>query len=1324
MDFNFTIPLQREDLLVDNKNSYSVKLLGVDDAIKAVRELKYSIQKDGCETILEHFEACFSFLYDTEELSFSQLQEFFEDTVELYMNQLCSYVSESISLDPTSKNLALNKIKMICYLFTMFHKVYEEKLSRKNENLLVEPKKPRRVKGKNILEESWSWYDKKLESFSIIYSLLRLPIANLWQTRIVEETFINMLGECCFKTFENTDINLIKSKPLRDSVSQVLSLLVANYNYTLTFIPRSIERMKQHEHVAYAISSIVLMMHHDFECHTFLEKFLAELIDITLEDPQNLGKPVSTFISELGESRPELFINSIDILEDFLSVDSYAVRNSVMITMCEMLINCFSEDKINNETKTTRNEIVKQLQSHIHDENAYVRSKVVQLWTKLALSSCIPINKYVSLLRDVSTRLLDKSINVSKNAIAFFKTVLQHNPYGGNLRLAELEKQKVMETTKLKDLMNKQPLPPDEKWSVIELKLVDSIVQYFTQQKESKEFEEKQDISKVEVGDVIFIIANLIKDELYNEALSLLLMTEAVFPDSREIRANVDTSDRVNYYTASLRKIYLRAAELDPQAIVPEYYENNNKIESARKVVKYLTDCIDFVVYINKASETIYKLMFSSNMSEILESIEFFSTAYKFQIANSERGVREMLLLINSNTPELKDAVAKAYHCLYIETSKTEPRARATQIANRLINLVKGFDVEQKLAFEEILHTWIQSEQLNKEFISVLFKKVTESSPGKNFVSDCNAALFLIHVIAGVNISIVSTNLPYLKKMLEPKFDNYTIKLVCSLLQSLGSVKKNKKPVKYRKDNEIFELSTKILMDKYTNFNEPEFINMAYSVVDLIYQLSFEPEELGNNILSKLYEKLFSSSHSTDTEGAKNKVCEILLSRLLQISGHIVFRKWQYCDRDVYNCLKRQQEYAPTDKELDEMDADNVVAANDILYEEITSVCESFLKTEDTIIYHVRTLVLIVCQSHDEQISPTLKATAALTLAKFMMTSAQFCEDKFQLYITMMDKCKYENVRSNLVLGFGDLLCRFPNIAEPWTPYLYSRLKDYSELVRMNTVSVLCHLISRQMIKVRGQFAELLLHMEDSQPIIAEKVKSLLLDLSSKGNTIYNVIPDIISKLSNPERSDPVASSTFKLIIGRLFELITKERQSDLLVEKLCSRLRESNHERQWEDLSYCLSQIKYSEKSLRKLGEAFSTLTDKLNHQPVYDTIQTIISTCLKSTKSSLKEIASEVSEKLEQVMTVKEKTLTPQNKTSESKESSINQDMLIEEEDEANNQEIKTPQRPVKKTKELKRATAKVTKTPKSKKGLSTTNTRSVRKKKGIRYDYSSDD
>lgn len=71
------------------------------------------------------------------------------------------------------------------------------------------------------------------------------------------------------------------------------------------------------------------------------------------------------------------------------------------------------------------------IKDHIVDINAIVRSRVLQLWTRLARNFQIPL-AFINggLIRDACSRLIDKSINVRKNAAIFLTAVLQYNPFG------------------------------------------------------------------------------------------------------------------------------------------------------------------------------------------------------------------------------------------------------------------------------------------------------------------------------------------------------------------------------------------------------------------------------------------------------------------------------------------------------------------------------------------------------------------------------------------------------------------------------------------------------------------------------------------------------------------------------------------------------------------------------------------------------------------------------------------------------------------------------------------------------------------------------
>jgi len=61
--------------------------------------------------------------------------------------------------------------------------------------------------------------------------------------------------------------------------------------------------------------------------------------------------------------------------------------------------------------------------------------------------------------------------------------------------------------------------------------------------------------------------------------------------------------------------------------------------------------------------------------------------------------------------------------------------------------------------------------------------------------------------------------------------------------------------------------------------------------------------------------------------------------------------------------------------------------------------------------------------------------------------------------------------RSNILVALGDMSFRFPNLIEPWGPYMYSCLND--ESVRKHALMVLTHLILNDMQKAKRPVADI-----------------------------------------------------------------------------------------------------------------------------------------------------------------------------------------------------------------------------------------------------------
>jgi condensin complex subunit 1 len=256
---------------------------------------------------------------------------------------------------------------------------------------------------------------------------------------------------------------------------------------------------------------------------------------------------------------------------------------------------------------------------------------------------------------------------------------------------------------------------------------------------------------------------------------------------------------------------------------------------------------------------------------------------------------------------------------------------------------------------------------------------------------------------------------------------------------------------------------------------------------------------------------------------------------------------------------------------------------------------------------------------------PTLRESAVLAFCKICCISSQWCEKNLQLLFTILSEAPEPRIRANVIIAMGDLAFRFPNLIEPWTSHLYSRLRDEDVSVRKNALMVLTHLILNDMIKVKGQISEMAISLEDEDSRIKDFAGLFFTELSKKGNSpIYNFLPDMIGLLSaNKDVSRPM----FRRITKHLIPYINKgpphththththtpdvstgmmmhrsritcdklllnnsppipslesDKHTESLVDKLCHRLPSAIDITQQQDISFCLAQLSMSDKTIR----------------------------------------------------------------------------------------------------------------------------------------------
>jgi condensin complex subunit 1 len=224
-------------------------------------------------------------------------------------------------------------------------------------------------------------------------------------------------------------------------------------------------------------------------------------------------------------------------------------------------------------------------------------------------------------------------------------------------------------------------------------------------------------------------------------------------------------------------------------------------------------------------------------------------------------------------------------------------------------------------------------------------------------------------------------------------------------------------------------------------------------------------------------------------------------------------------------------------------------------------------------------------------------------------------------------------MRSNTIVSLGDLAFRFPNELEPYTPRIYACLRDSSTKVRRHTMMCLTHLILNDMIKVKGNVCEIALCLRDEDPRIRDTARLLFHELSKRSNNpVYNLLPDIVSQLSQREN----AREGFRPIMAFLLSFIKKERQNDMLVEKLLQRFEKCTCISQKADLAYCLTLLKVSEKSIKYLVENFKVYKDALFDEDVRKSFFAMVTKAKKNLKPELRQFVDEWEAQLSDMVSV----------------------------------------------------------------------------------------
>ncbi|KAH7430593.1 hypothetical protein KP509_08G005100 [Ceratopteris richardii] len=1069
----------------------------------------------------------------------------------------------------------------------------------------TEPEKPAgRANGKakqnrkKHLPKPWDWEAQRARIIRLLATAIDEDLKHLFGAAQPEETLLAYIAKGAFSLLSDPSIG--KDKDTMNAIFSLIGACSTKYHYVTQTAASILHLLHKYEHLPVHLAEAVAYAEKKYHDGSLALALIREIGRLNPKDyardgmgADNVGK----FLVELAEHMPRLVTTNVGVLMPHFGGESYKIRSALISVFGKLVSKASKETDVNAASETSRlrskQAMIDVMMERSRDTSAYTRSKVLQTWAELCEEHALSIGLWNQVADMAAGRLEDKAAIVRKSALQLLTTLLQFNPFGPQLRTAAFEATLEKYKTQLESMTSQNPA--------------------------NEVAEATQPNSDLEQSQGSGAVQGLGHEGVFSE-------TEQA-PGSLQITSEPTREDTTESQMVDQTQSCLQTSDV-------------GGIEQTRALVASLEAGLYFTKCIASTMSILVQLLASSNASDVEYTIQLLMCARQFNIDGAESCLQKMLPLIFSQERAIHDAVETAFYTIYVKKNPFET-------AMNLINLTMEASIGDLASMEEILRTLVRKGDISQNAIVALWDFFTFNAPGAT-VEQSRGALVVLSMVAKSSPKILSSHLQNVVDIgfgRWAKEDMLLARTACNILQQLSGDTYSS----LLSSHKVFNNLVNVILS--SGLPEESWYAAAEQAINAVYVLHPMPEDFSAKILRKFYSSAFNSSglQIDEQKSAESSISVISLSRFLFLVGHIALKQFVYIESCVRK-IRRQR----TDKEraaaesqgsLDcEPDSsmhkeENIsdelgVAASedariDILQERAEKDIVSGGQSGKYLIGVCAPLVAKVARNVSLlQEYPMLQCSVMLALSKLMVLDEEFCEQHLQLLFTVAQNAQDDTVRSNCIIALGDLTVRFPNLLEPWTEHIYARLHDQAQSVRKNAVLVLSHLILNDMMKVKGHITEMTLRLEDEDLSISNSVKLFFHELSKKGNNpIYNLLPDILSRLSNMR---DLQQEKFNNIMQFLIGSIKKDKQMEGLIEKLCHRFVGSTDPRQWQNIAYCLSQLTFTDKGIKKLADQFKCYEHALAMDAVVTHFKAIISKAKKFVKAEVKVTIDEFEQKV----------------------------------------------------------------------------------------------
>ncbi|RKP01884.1 hypothetical protein CXG81DRAFT_3904, partial [Caulochytrium protostelioides] len=705
----------------------------------------------------------------------------------------------------------------------------------------------------------------------------------------------------------------------------------------------------------------------------------------------------------------------------------------------------------------------------------------------------------------------------------------------------------------------------------------------------------------------------------------LLLLEETVEREAQELRDAPPTDDLdASAPEADVDREENEELHVLNEALRKDYETHRAELLALQSLFAYYDGGLQFSRQIALAGEFILELLGSKNKTEVICAIQFFVTAHRYEIACADKGVRAMIHKMTGMN--VRDTLLKAYYDIYLDPSPHLAKP-AEWMTAQLIRLCSRLTLAERTSLVEVLRRMTLLNWIGPDVIARLWDVFADRHV--DLVSR-RAAIMLLSMMGSPAIiaselerclRVGLTNAPEMRDYMMAECTCSSLLLLETQLAAAGGGA----GARLAPTHVIFGKIQDLLL---TETVDPAWFGFCQRAVDVVYRLFDFPDKLASHLINALARRVFhmpappddpagdrstaATAATAPADGADSEEAAVdmtfasaetamaglaikadsehvlpipddpyvrpfALAQLCFLAGRVAVAELVYLEAMEAEWKRRQSQSqnaphpaagAKADGEIGQV----VGSTEDEVADLFQHVREHELLFGTVNLLAVYGPILSYIVSNNQLFNDSLlQNIAATALLKFMCISRDFCESHLPLILTVYQNSQEPDVRSNMIIGLGDVTVCFNALIDQNIDLLYKGLEDRDPRVKKCTLMVLTHLILNGMIKLKGQMGHVAKCLIAEDRRISDLAKLFFTELSTKDNVIYNHLPDIMSHLS----ADPTLSEDgYQTIMRFLLEFIKRDKQADANVEKLCGRFRNAATDapRQWRDVAFCLT--------------------------------------------------------------------------------------------------------------------------------------------------------